>query len=79
MHESSSRPFARRERNAMRRKVSVKGKAKGFKVSGCQSFSEARQTGAKAGAPWELKTVKAWNLESRKAWSLYLRCIERWL
>jgi hypothetical protein len=59
MHESSSRPFARRERNAMRRKVSVKGKAKGFKVSGCQSFSEARQTGAKAGAPWELKTVKA--------------------
>jgi hypothetical protein len=54
----------------VRRKVSVEGKAKGFKVSGLQSFGKARQTGAKAGAPWELGTgesSKSCNPEILKA------------
>ena len=44
MHEPSSRPFARRERNVVvRETVSVEGQVQGFKVSGQQSLKDAGQ------------------------------------
>jgi hypothetical protein len=42
MHEPSSRPFARRERNNVvgRKTVSVEGQVQGFKVSESESFKD---------------------------------------
>jgi hypothetical protein len=71
MHEPSSRPFARREHKAVKRKtVSVEGKVQGFKVSGFQSF-EGKDAGTSLGS------LQPRNLETSPP--RFLRCVEEWL